>query len=105
MAATYLDSSAIAKLAATEPRSAALRARLRRRSDLVSSALSRTEVLRAVLPLGAPCAGAANAALARIDFVCVNDRVLHLAGTLLPERLRSLDAIPPGHRTDHRGRR
>ena len=31
--------------------------------------------------------------LARIDLVRVNDRVLSLAGSLLPQELRSLDAI------------
>lgn len=40
---TYLDSSAIVKLAVVEAESAALRAYLRRRRPLVSSALARTE--------------------------------------------------------------
>ena len=40
----YLDSSAIVKLAVREPESAALRAYLRRRRPLVSSALARVEV-------------------------------------------------------------
>ena len=50
--ATYLDSSAIVKLAVAEPESAALRRYLRRRRPLVSSALARAEVARALLPLG-----------------------------------------------------
>ena len=49
MPATYLDSSALVKLAIEEPESGALRAHLRRRKILVSSALARTEVLRALL--------------------------------------------------------
>jgi uncharacterized protein len=49
MAVTYLDSSAIVKLAVREPQSAALRQFLRRRRPLVSSALARTEVLRSLL--------------------------------------------------------
>jgi predicted nucleic acid-binding protein len=39
--ATYLDASAIVKLAVAEPESDALRRYLRRRPTLVSSALSR----------------------------------------------------------------
>lgn len=49
---TYLDSSAIVKLAVREPESAALRRYLRRRRPPVSSALARTEVLRALLSAG-----------------------------------------------------
>ena len=52
MAATYIDSSAIVKLAVREPESDALRKYLRRRRPLISSALARTEVLRALLPGG-----------------------------------------------------
>ena len=64
MAATYMDSSAIVKLAVREPQSDALRKYLRRRRPLISSAVARAEVLRALLP-----------------------------GMLLPLELRSLDAI------------
>jgi predicted nucleic acid-binding protein len=50
--ATYLDSSALVKLAVREPESAALRRYLRRRRPLIVSALARTEVARALLSLG-----------------------------------------------------
>ena len=93
MAATYVDSSAIVKLAAREPESAALRKHLRRRRPLVSSALARTEVLRALLPGGDAAVAAGRQVLARLDLVRVNDRVLNEGGTLLPVELRSLDAI------------
>ena len=93
MAATYVDSSAIVKLAVRETESDALRTYLRRRRPLISSALARTEVLRALLPGGEPALMAGRRALARVDLVRVNDRVLNQAGTLLPEELRSLDAI------------
>ena len=53
MAASYLDSSALVKLAVREVGSDALRKHLRRRRPLMSSALARTEVLRALLPGGA----------------------------------------------------
>ena len=50
MAATYLDSSAIVKLAVREKESVALRQYLRRRRPLISSSLALTEVMRALLP-------------------------------------------------------
>jgi len=93
MPATYLDSSAIVKLAIEEPESDALRRYVRRRRPLVSSALARTEVLRALLLEGEIGVARGRAALARVDMVRVNDRVLNAAGALLPADLRSLDAI------------
>jgi uncharacterized protein len=91
--ATYLDSSAIVKLAVREPESLALRRYLRRRQPLVSSALARTEVLRALLPAGDEAINRGRAVLQRIDLVRVNDRILNAAGVLRPSELRSLDAI------------
>jgi uncharacterized protein len=93
MPATYLDSSAIVKLVIAEPQSAALRKFLRRRRPLLSSALARTEVLRAVLGEGERGIGRARLVLARLDLVRVNDRVLEAAGELHPAELRALDAI------------
>jgi predicted nucleic acid-binding protein len=91
--ATYLDASAIVKLAIREPESAALRRYLRRKRPLVSSALARTEVLRALLPAGEEAVARGRSVLQRLDLVRVNDRVLHAAGVLHPPELRSLDAI------------
>jgi predicted nucleic acid-binding protein len=93
MAATYVDSSAIVKLAVREPQSDALRNYLRRRRVLISSALARTEVLRALLPGGESALAAGRRVLDRVDLVRVNDRILHLAGRLLPLELLSVDAI------------
>ena len=93
MAATYVDSSAIVKLAVREPESDALRRHLRRPRPLISGALVRTEVLRALLSGGEPALTAGRRVLARIGLVRVSDRVLHEAGTFLPVELRSLDAI------------
>jgi len=90
---TYLDSSAIVKLAVEEPESAALRRYLRRRRPFVTSALARTEVARALLPLGQAAVQRGQDVLSRVDLVRINDRVLGNAGTLLPVELRSLDAI------------
>jgi predicted nucleic acid-binding protein len=91
--AIYLDSSAIVKLAVREPESAALRRYLRRRRPLVSSALARTEVLRALLPVGDKAMDRGREVLARVDLVRLNDRILGDAGQLLPAEIRSLDAI------------
>jgi predicted nucleic acid-binding protein len=93
MAVTYLDSSAIVKLAIDEPESGSLRRYLRGRGPMVSSAFARTEVLRALLLEGEPGAARGRAVLSRIDLVRVNDRVLAAAGELLPADLGSLDAI------------
>jgi predicted nucleic acid-binding protein len=91
--ATYVDSSALVKLAVREPESAALRRYLGRRRPLVSSALARTEVVRALLPLGPDAVRRGREVLARVDLLRVNDRVLDAAGLLPPADLRSLDAI------------
>ena len=91
--AVYLDSSALVKLAVREPESDALRRSIRRRRPLVSSALARTEVSRALLPFGPDAVRRGQEVLARVDLVRVNDRVLNAAGAMLPEDLRSLDAI------------
>jgi predicted nucleic acid-binding protein len=91
--ATYVDSSALVKLAAREPESAALRRYLARRRPLVSSALARTEVMRALLPLGSEAARRGREVLARVELLRVNDRILDAAGDMVPSDLRSLDAI------------
>jgi predicted nucleic acid-binding protein len=91
--ATYLDSSAIVKLAVREPESLVLRRYLRRRRPLVSSAFARTEVVRALLPAGREAVARGRDVLQRLDLVRVNDRILDAAGVLRPPELRSLDAI------------
>jgi uncharacterized protein len=91
--ATYLDSSALVKLAVREPESAVLLRYLRRRRPLITSALARTEVARALLPLGAEAVRRGDQVLARIDLLRINDRVLDAAGAMLPVELRSLDVI------------
>lgn len=93
MAATYLDSSALVKLAVEESESAALRRYLRRRRPLVSSALARTEVARALLGAGNEAVARGQEVLVRCDLIRVNDRVLTAAGALRPAEIRSLDAI------------
>lgn len=91
--ATYVDSSALVKLAVAEAESIALRGYLRRRRPLVSTSLARTEVGRALLPLGGEAVRRGAEVLARVDLVRVSDRLLEDAARLLPAGLRSLDAI------------
>lgn len=94
MSSQYLDSSAFVKVVVEEPESAALRkflARPRRRR--VSSALLRTEALRAVRHLGPQGLQRIRVALRRVDLVAIDDRLLDGAGALEPGILRTLDAI------------
>jgi uncharacterized protein len=93
MTATYLDSSAIVKLAVRENESVALRRYLRRRRPLVSSSLARTEVIRALLPGGDDAVTAGRKVLTRLDLIRISTNVLDEAAVLLPSDLRSLDAI------------
>lgn len=91
--ATYLDSSAIVKLVVAEPESAALRRYLRRRRPLVSSALAKAEVARALLPLGEPAVRRGQEVVGRLELIRISDRILAGAGQLRPAELRTLDAI------------
>jgi predicted nucleic acid-binding protein len=90
---TYVDSSAIVKLVVAEPESKELRRYLARRQPLVSSALARTEVVRALMPSGEDAVARGHEVLRRVQLLRVNDRVLTEAGRLKPTELRSLDAI------------
>ena len=93
MPVTYVDSSAIVKLAVAEPESHALQRHLRRRRPLVSSALARAEVLRALLPAGTAPTAAGQAVLAGFELLRVSDRVLADAAALEPVELRTVHAI------------
>lgn len=94
MSALYLDSSAFVKLVVAEPESAALRAFLAASAARpVSSALLRTEVLRAVRLVGPDALATAREALRRVDLVGIDDRLFDAAGLLDPRVLRTLDAI------------
>lgn len=94
MSARYLDSSAFVKLVVDEAESGALRRHLGAGgSRFVSSALLRTEALRAVRYLGPDALAATRDGLRRIDLIGVDDRILDAAGGLEPGVLRTLDAI------------
>ena len=94
MSALYLDSSAFVKLVVEEPESAAVRAFLADRPvRRVSSALLRTESLRAIRHLGSDALATVREGLRRVDLIGIDDRILDAAGTLEPRVLRTLDAI------------
>ena len=86
----YLDSSALVKLVAPEPETAALLEYLGepRRAVLISE-LTVTEVTRAARRIGVD----ASPALGECDVVLLRSELLAAAGTLDPPTLRTLDAI------------
>ena len=91
----YLDTSALVKLVVAEDESQSLRFFLSERVEdsLFSAALARTELIRAVAPNGAQAIADARDLLSGLDTVVLTRQLLDDAGTLLPLRLRSLDAI------------
>jgi predicted nucleic acid-binding protein len=91
----YLDSSALVKLALTEPESAALIHYLAEHSDqaVVSSALHRTEVLRAIWVAEPGALTRGVRLVRRIGRVALSTEVLDNAATLPPQRLGPTDAI------------
>lgn len=91
--ATYIDSSGLVKLVVIEEGSEALRAALRGWGPLVTSAIARTEVRRALRRAGLRDEGRSARVLQGAGLVRVSDEVLDRAGTLPPPTLRSLDAI------------
>jgi predicted nucleic acid-binding protein len=91
--AVYVDSSAAVKLIVGEAESEALERWLSPHDVLASSALLRTELLRAVRR-GAPRRIAeARAALGAFTLRAVDDEILGAAGEIAPSSIRSLDAI------------
>jgi len=91
----YLDSSALVKLALTEPESDALVRWLADRADqpLVSSALHRAEVPRAVWRAEPGALPRSYRVLRRIARVALTAEVLDDSATLPPQGLRPAHAI------------
>lgn len=90
----YLDASAIVKLVVEEAETEALRAWLRRRrSPLVTSDLSRVEVVRACLRAQPEALLEAQRAVARLATVPLTRGLLATAASLRPPSLRALDAM------------
>ncbi len=91
----YLDSSALVKLALTEPESAALARWLAERADqpLVSSALHRAEVPRAVWRAEPGALPRGYRVIKRIARVTLTAEVLENSATLPPQDLSPAQAI------------
>ena len=91
----YLDSSALVKLALAEPESAALASWLAERADqaLVSSALHRTEVLRAIWRAEPGALPRGQRIIRRVGRVSLSHDVLDNAATLPPGKLGTAGAI------------
>jgi hypothetical protein len=91
----YLDASALVKIVVAEPESGALLAFLRSRPERMSSALSLTEVPRALrrAQFDGAVRRRAQRVLARLALVDVDRRILSAAAALEPSALRTLDAI------------
>ncbi len=93
--ALYLESSALVKLVLEEPESPALIEFLPAFPRRFSSALCAIEVPRAVrraLP-GEAAQQRAREVLRGLELVAINEPLIAAASSLLPETLRSLDAI------------
>jgi uncharacterized protein len=91
----YLDSSALVKLALAEPESRALTNWLAERADqsLVSSALHRTEVLRAIWRAEPGALPRGQRIIRRIERVALSYDVLDNAATVPPQKLGTAGAI------------
>jgi predicted nucleic acid-binding protein len=93
MPAAYLDASAFVKLVRAEAESTALRSWLASHRERTSSALLRTEALRAVRSSGETDLARVRALLDGVVLVPIDDTVLEAAGLLDPAALRTLAAI------------
>jgi len=94
LSARYLDSSAFVKFVVDEDESAVLRDRFSGQGmRFVSSALLRTEAMRAVRHASPETIAAMRDALRRVDLVGLDDRILDAAAGLDPAVMRTLDAI------------
>jgi predicted nucleic acid-binding protein len=91
----YLDSSALVKLALTEPESLALASWLAERAEyaLVSSALHRTEVLRAIWRAEPAALPRGQRIIRRVERVVLSHDVLDNAATVPPQKLGTSAAI------------
>lgn len=91
----YLDTSALVKIVVEEPETAALRTALSSAGPVrrCSSALTRTELVRAASRHGEREAAAARSVLDGLVLVTITTDLLDAAAALTPVTLRSLDAV------------
>lgn len=90
--ALYVDTSAFLKLVVKERESTALRRAVAGR-QLASSALLRTEALRAARSHSTAALGRARQSLDAIALIAVSDSLCERAAELDPSIMRSLDAL------------
>ena len=88
----YLDSSALVKLVVEEPESEDLRTFVGDRV-VVSSAVARTEVIRAVARAEPERVSAAEKVLAEASLIIIDGPLASAAAWVEPASVRSLDAI------------
>ena len=91
--ATYLDSSALAKLVIDEPETDALRRTLRTATRPVTSDLARTELMRSVRRHAEDRMVMARLVLDSVSIMSMPASTFDAAGRLDPPNLRSLDAL------------
>ena len=91
----YIDSTALVKLALTEPESGALAAWLAERSahPLVSSSLHQAEVLRAIWRAEPAALPRGQRIIRRIQRVVLSQEMLDNAATVAPRKLGTAGAI------------
>lgn len=97
----YLDSSAIVKLVLPKPETKALFQYLEPWPDLISSEVTRVEVLRAARRISrdAALSQPVEQVLESIHLVSISPEILDTATRLDPPSLRSLDAHPSDDRS------
>lgn len=93
MPTVYLDASAVVKLVVRERESRALQRWLVGRAPITSSALVRTETLRAVRRQEPGHLARAQEVIAAISLQSIDVEILETASRLDPADLRTLDAI------------
>ncbi len=89
----YLDASAAVKLVVAEAETSALISYLESCSARVSSRVLSVEIARAVGSRRPDALGEIPAVMGFLDYVELDAAIAELAGRLLPNTLRSLDAI------------
>lgn len=92
-AVAYVDSSALVKLVVNEPESESLRSELGQWARYASSALARTEVVRAAAQRGHHARRTAAWLVRTLELVSVTEEILDAASAVEPGSLGSLGAI------------
>lgn len=89
----YADTSALAKLVLEEPEAPSLRSYLAAVGPVTTSAITATELVRAVRRVDPGLEAAANTVIDALTLADLDIGILTVAGTLAPPQMRTLDAI------------